>query len=245
VGPLQQRRSADREDIVLHQGLDLEARVLAAPVADAAIDILERQVDHPILGLQVHRDVRMGLLEAMQPRPAAKVLAEFLEVTERRVRQLVDEGIAVKAARDRYRLRASVQAYCRYLKNLRDGTEDKKSEETRLTKARAESYEFELSVKRREFYPASEVDQALLTAATTLTSMLDGASARIASQLGGGGTLRRRLIDEFREVRKQFAEALRRFSTSLQSDGWDRRAAPRARTRQVGKKKARASAGKR
>lgn len=175
----------------------------------------------------------------------AKQLAEFLDITDRRVRQLADEGIVVKAARDRYLLKASVQRYCRYLKNLREGDDSKKSEETKLTKVRAESQEFDLAVKRKEFYPAKEVDQALLHAATTLTTMQDGAAARIASTLGGGGALRRKLIDEFAEIRKQYAEALRRFSTSLQSDGWDRRATGGPRARRVGKAKKGTTARKR
>ena len=175
----------------------------------------------------------------------ASELADYIGVTERRVRQLVDEGVVQRAARDRYWLKASIQAYCRYLKNLRDGAESKKSEETRLTKVRAEQHEFDLAVKRRAFYPAREVDEALLRVATLLTSILDGSASRIASSLGGGGTLRKKLIDEFHALRAEFAAGLAEFSGSLAEDGWGDRATRKPAARRVGRKKKKTSARKR
>lgn len=168
--------------------------------------------------------------------PAA-VIAQCFEITQARVRQLADLEIAVKISRDRYSLAASVQGYCRYLKRMQLDAEQKRLEETRLTRVRADSQELDMQIKMRDLYPKREVDEALFGVATTMTAMFDGSASRIASKLGGGAVLRKKLIDEFNEIRKQFAAGLREFSGRLTVDGWDSRATARPRTRRVVKKK--------
>ena len=168
--------------------------------------------------------------------PSATI-AMLLMITDRRLRQLAQEGIVPKATHARYPLVGCVQGYVKYLQQLKSGTDERASEATRLTKVRADSYELDLLIRNREVYQKREVDEALFTVATTLTAMLDGSASRIASQLGGGAVLRKKLIDEFRDIRKQFAAGLRDFSGRLRVDGWDRRPAAKHRARRVGKKK--------
>lgn len=167
----------------------------------------------------------------------AGTIADMLGITDRHLRRLVTESIVPKATHGRYPLRGCVHGYVRYLQALRVSTDEHSGEKTRLTKARAETYELELAEKRGDLYPRAVVDQALFESCTTLTAMLDGSASRIASQLGGGAALRKRLLDAFREIRMQYAAGLREFSERLQQDGWDRRPAAKHRTRRVGKKK--------
>jgi hypothetical protein len=128
---------------------------------------------------------------------------------------------------------------------LRVATDERSQESTRLTSARADTYEIELQLKRKQLYHRDVIDQALFKACTQLTAMLDGAASRIASQLGGGAALRKRLVDEFYEIRSQFAASLREFSQHLRSDGWNNRPATRPRARKVGKRKSNTTSRKR
>ena len=176
--------------------------------------------------------------------PAATI-AMLLMISDRRLRQLVQEGLVPKARHGRYPLVGCVQGYVKYLQALKVGTDERANEATRLTKVRADSHELDMQIKKRELYPKAEVDAALFGAATTLAVMLDGTASRISSQLGGGAALRKKLIDEFREIRKQFAAGLREFSGRLRIDGWDSRSATRSTAGRVGKKKPRAAKRKR
>lgn len=168
--------------------------------------------------------------------PAATI-AEMLLITDRRLRQLSAEKIIPKATRGRYPLAGCVQGYVRYLQQLRLSTDERSQEATRLTSVRADTYEIELQLKRQQLYHRDVIDQALFKVCTNLTAMLDGTASRIASQLGGGAALRKRLVNEFHEIRAQFAAGLREFSEHLRDDGWNNRPATRHRARNVGKKK--------
>ncbi len=172
-------------------------------------------------------------------------IAMLLMITDRRLRQLAQEGVVPKTTHGRYPLVGCVQGYVKYLQQLKSGTDERASEATRLTKVRADSYELDLLIRNKELYQKREVDEALFIVATTLAAMLDGSASRIASQLGGGAALRKKLIDEFRDIRRQFAAGLREFSGRLRVDGWDSRSATRSTAGRVGKKKPRAAKRKR
>ena len=175
----------------------------------------------------------------------AGAIADMLGITDRHLRRLANEGILPKETRGRYPMKGCVQGYIKYLQALRISTDERSGEATRLSKVRADTYELELAEKRGELYRRDVVDQALLQACTNLTAMLDGSASRIASQLGGGAALRKRLLDAFREIRTQYAAGLREFSERLRQDGWDRRPATRRPARKVGKRKSRAAKRKR
>lgn len=176
--------------------------------------------------------------------PAATI-AEMLLITDRRLRQLAVEEIIPKATRGRYPLVGCVQGYVQYLQHLRVSTDERSQEHTRLTSARADTYEIELQIKRQQLYKRDVIDQALFSVCAQLTAMLDGTASRIASQLGGGATLRKKLVTEFHEIRTQFAAGLREFSEHLRSDGWNNRPTTRPRARKVGKRKSRTATRKR
>lgn len=178
----------------------------------------------------------MGATQTDLTYPAATI-AEMLLITDRRLRQLAAEDIIPKQTRGRYPLAGCVQGYVKYLQQLRLSTDERSQEATRLTSVRADTYEIELQIKRQQLYHRDVIDQALFKACTNLTAMLDGTASRIASQLGGGAALRKRLVNEFHEIRTQFAAGLREFSQHLRDDGWNNRPATRHRARNVGQKK--------
>ncbi len=172
--------------------------------------------------------------ELMYP---AGTIAHLLMITDRRLRQLAQEGLVPKATRGRYPLVGCVQSYIKYLQQLKMGSSERSDEATRLTRVRADKHELDLREKTGELYKREVVDQALFDVATNLAAMLDGSASRIASKVGGGAELRKRLVEEFHDIRRQFAAGLCDFSERLKTDGWNLRAATKPRPRRVGKKK--------
>lgn len=98
-------------------------------------------------------------------------LAEILDLTDRRIQQLVTEGVLDKVGRGKYDLVKSVQSYIAYQINTlkaRQSTGSKLDEETRLLKERADQVAMENDKLRGELIPVDAVKlvwQHLVTAA--------------------------------------------------------------------------------
>lgn len=116
----------------------------------------------------------------------AEVVARFLNLTDRRVRQLVREGVIPKAAHGKYELEGCVFHYVRYLqKRLEDGGAHVTSEKERLDRVRADEIEIRLQRERREIVDAgdvaevwieiaAEIKQRLLSLPTALAPLVTG-----------------------------------------------------------------------
>lgn len=93
------------------------------------------------------------------------VVAQWLDVTDRRVRQLRKQGVLAEARHGLYDLKDCVHRYIEYLK--RDGTPeenvDYNTERAKLVKAKREKEELELELQRREVIRAADVE-AVMTA---------------------------------------------------------------------------------
>jgi phage terminase Nu1 subunit (DNA packaging protein) len=93
---------------------------------------------------------------AAQTYPVA-VICKLLDLTPRRIRQLVDEGVIQRAERGQYELVSSVRGYIRYLRDralVADGglvDESARANRARLIKAQAEAQEMENARYRHEF----------------------------------------------------------------------------------------------
>lgn len=91
------------------------------------------------------------------------VVAQWLDVTDRHVRQLRKQGVLVEARPGLYDLKDCVHRYIEYLK--RDGTPkenvDYNTERAKLTKAKREKEELELELQRREVIKAADVERVM------------------------------------------------------------------------------------
>lgn len=78
-----------------------------------------------------------------------KVVAEWLNLTPRRIQQLSQQGVVKKSGRGRYDLKASVQGYTRFLSDQvdRTGSSEELARERLLT-ARAERQKKEVALAR-------------------------------------------------------------------------------------------------
>ena len=152
---------------------------------------------------------------------SGKIIADMLGITARHLRRLAAEGVVPEATRGRYPLSQCVLGYVTHLRNNVTNDEHRKKEHTRLNTARANMYELDLQKKRGDLYDRQLVDEVLFQTCTIFNSMLDGAASRIAGQLSGGATLRNKLVDEHRNIRKQLAAGLRKFSQRVAQSGRD------------------------
>jgi len=94
----------------------------------------------------------------------AKTIAKALDLTERRINQLVADGTLQKSERGRYELIPTIQAYVKFLRekavNSDVGADDYAVQRTRLTKAKADMAEMEKDQMANVLIPANDVADA-------------------------------------------------------------------------------------
>lgn len=82
-----------------------------------------------------------------------KIVAQYLDLSERRVRQLRDEGVLEEKAPGLYDLRSSVRRYINYLRGDEGGKADLNEERAKLTKEKriaAAAFTFRVGHKGRD-----------------------------------------------------------------------------------------------
>lgn len=93
----------------------------------------------------------------------AVVVGNWLNISDRRVRQLRQQGVFTEVRPGLYNLKDCVHRYIDFLK--RDGSPeaavDYNTERAKLTKAKREKEELELELQRREVIPAAEVEKVM------------------------------------------------------------------------------------
>lgn len=94
---------------------------------------------------------------------STRELAEILGMSDRRIRQLENDGALVKVSRGTFDLSASIQTYINYLleKQKPDSEINKSEEEARWTKARREKAEMEIQIMRGELHRAEDVKSVM------------------------------------------------------------------------------------
>ncbi|MBM3556075.1 MAG: terminase small subunit, Nu1 [Alphaproteobacteria bacterium] len=116
---------------------------------------------------------------ASNTQPVA-VIARLLDLTERRVQQLVRQGVIPAPLRQgeergRYDLVGAVRGYVRFLRDQaaeRPGAGDVGAERARLIKAKADLAEMEAGLRRGELLPADDVEEAWIAVLSRLRARL-------------------------------------------------------------------------
>lgn len=94
----------------------------------------------------------------------AKVVARFLDMTDRRVRQLRDEGVISEARPGLYDLTETNRKYIRYLRERNpddDGAIDYRREQVLLVRAKRRDVEFDLQVKENQLHRTEDVERVM------------------------------------------------------------------------------------
>jgi phage terminase Nu1 subunit (DNA packaging protein) len=160
---------------------------------------------------------------------SAKV-AQALDITERRVQQLVHEGLP-RIAAGKYDLWSCAQWYIRYLQKaiearatLNDDSSATtwQAEKKRLTRAQANIAELDYRQKIGELIPAHLVDDKFMSFAGTVHDRFLALPSKVAPRLEG----------ETREViRVKLFESIRDLLNTLSNDLAEKKSASRGRKR--------------
>lgn len=135
----------------------------------------------------------------------SRIVAEWLGVSERRVRQLRDEGVLWEARPGFYDLWAAVARYITY---LRKGSSDLNDERAALTKAKREAAEMENRVRRGELLEAREIEAGLQTALLNIRSRFLALPAKLSGSLAAKGGNQVAIFDELKEAIHETLEEL-------------------------------------
>ena len=94
----------------------------------------------------------------------AAVVAQWLDISDRRVRQLRQKGVLEEARPGLYNLKDCVHRYIEYLKKDGSAEEavDYNTERAKLARAKREKEELELELKRREVLQAADVEKVMV-----------------------------------------------------------------------------------
>lgn len=115
-----------------------------------------------------------------------KQVARFLDITERRVRQLREEGIISELRPGLYDLIDTNHRYINYLRNRNpDSGEriDYNAERAKLVKAKRENEEYDLRLKRRELHTSEEIERVIETLLINFRSRLSSIPSKLAPVL--------------------------------------------------------------
>lgn len=150
----------------------------------------------------------------------SKVVAEWLGVTERRVRQLRDEGVIAEVRPGLYALRPTVSRYITY---LRKGSSDLNEERAALTRAKREAVEMENARLRGNLLEAGEIEKGLRTMNLNIRSRLLSLPAKLAHALAATGGEQAAIYDILKraicEVLEELADYRKLLEEGREKDG--------------------------
>lgn len=112
-----------------------------------------------------------------------KIVAQYLDLSERRVRQLRDEGVLEEKAPGLYDLRSSVRRYINYLRGDEGGKADLNEERAKLTKEKRIAAETENKVRNGELYRKSDITVGMTTVVMNLRSRLLALPNKLAANI--------------------------------------------------------------
>lgn len=112
----------------------------------------------------------------------SKAVADWLGLTERRVRQMRDAGIIREERPGLYDMKPTVKAYLAY---LRGNTGDLNQQRAELTQAKKELAKLELDERRGALHRTEDVEQALTTMVMNFRTKIMSMPAKLAKTLAG------------------------------------------------------------
>ena len=147
----------------------------------------------------------------------SKAVAESLGLTERRVRQLRDEGVIQEKSPGLYDMRKTVT---RYILFIRKGNKkaDLNDERAMLTRAKREAADMENKVRRGELHSAEDIEKGIKTMCLNIRSRFLTLPAKLAPTLVKMGS-QAQIFDELKKAIDEALEELRSFNVALALNG--------------------------
>ena len=113
----------------------------------------------------------------------AAAVARRLDMTERNVRLLRDKGVLTECKPGLYDLQTATVQYINFLRRKNPEAEDKvdyNTERAKLVRAKRESEELELQVRKNELHRAEDIEKALTDALVNFRTKLMAIPAKLS-----------------------------------------------------------------
>lgn len=148
----------------------------------------------------------------------SNVVADWLAVTPRRVRQLRDEGVLAEKAPGLYDLQSSVVRYISYLRKGRGNT-NLTDERAMLTKAKREAAEMENDERRGDLHRTDELEKGLATLCLNMRGRFSSLPAKLSGELSQMGGNQAGIYDKLKAAIDETLEELSRFNVAFAIKG--------------------------
>lgn len=145
----------------------------------------------------------------------SKVVAQWLGLTDRRVRQLRDEGVLQETAPGLYDLRSTVAAYLNYLRNG-SGKVNLNEERAGLTKAKREAAEMENALRLGQLHRTEDIEAGLKTVFLNVRGRFLALPAKLSPTLVSLGGDQTAIFDTLKGAIDEALEELSDYRTALQ-----------------------------
>ena len=145
----------------------------------------------------------------------SKVVAVWLGISERRVRQLRDKGVLEEKAFGLYDLQPTIT---RYLNYIRKGGNDLNDEKIKLTKAKREAVEMENSLRKGELHRTEDIERGIQTICLNIRSRFLSLPAKLSPELSKMDGDQGRIFDTLKRTIEEILEELREVFESEESE---------------------------
>lgn len=137
----------------------------------------------------------------------SKVVAAWLGLTERRVRQLRDEGVISEKQPGLYDLQATVTKYIIFIRNG-SGKINLNDERAGLTRAKREAAEMENKVRMGELHRTQDIETGLKTVFLNIRGRFLALPAKLSPTLASMGGNQTAIFDELKQAIDETLEEL-------------------------------------
>lgn len=113
----------------------------------------------------------------------AKAVARFLDISERRVRQLRDEKVIAEVRPGLYNLKDANHKYINYLRKRNPESEeaiDYNTERAKLVRAKRKNEEYELQLKENQLHTAEDIEAVMTDMLVNFKTRLMAIPAKIS-----------------------------------------------------------------
>ena len=144
----------------------------------------------------------------------SKVVAEWLALTERRVRQLRDKGVLVEKAPGLYELKASVVRYVLYLREG-SGNTTLNDERAMLTRAKREAADMENDVRRGNLHSTEDFEKGLAALCLNMRGRFSALPAKLSGELSQMGGDQAGIFDKLKAAIDETLEEMSHFDVAF------------------------------
>ena len=148
------------------------------------------------------------------------VVADWLALTPRRVRQLRDEGVLIEKAPGLYDLQSSVVRYISYLRKG-SGNTNLNDERAMLTRAKREAADMENEVRRGNLHSTEDIEKGLAAMCLNIRGRLSTLPAKLSGELSQMSGDRAGIFDKLKGAIDEALEDLSSYDAAFAAEGGD------------------------